>query len=95
MYGSYVHGIFDLQKTADALVSSLAEMKGIDPARVGKATGKEYKDQQYDLLADTVRAHMDMKKIYEIAQDNKVELLKYNEFAGVKYKMLGMKYPLE
>ena len=68
VYGSYVHGIFDLQKTADALVSSLAEMKGIDPCQVGKATGKEYKEQQYDLLADTVRAHMDMKKIYEILE---------------------------
>ena len=68
IYGSYVHGVFDCQATADALVKALAEMKGIDPSRVGKATGKEYKEQQYDLLADTVRAHMDMKKIYEILE---------------------------
>ncbi|MBQ9911998.1 MAG: cobyric acid synthase CobQ, partial [Firmicutes bacterium] len=58
----------DCQATADALVKALAEMKGIDPSRVGKATGKEYKEQQYDLLADTVRAHMDMKKIYEMLE---------------------------
>ncbi len=69
IYGSYVHGVFDCQATADALVKALAEMKGIDPSRVGKATGKEYKEQQYDLLADTVRAHMDMKKIYEILEE--------------------------
>lgn len=69
VYGSYVHGIFDLQETADALIRALAEMKGIDPAQVGKATGKEYKDQQYDLLADTLRAHMDMKKVYEIINE--------------------------
>ena len=68
VYGSYVHGIFDCQATADALVKALAEMKGIDPAQVGKATGKEYKNQQYDLLADALRAHMDMKKIYEIIE---------------------------
>ena len=68
VYGSYVHGIFDLQETADALISSLAHMKGIDPSSVGKATGKEYKEQQYDLLAQTLRDHMDMKKIYEIIE---------------------------
>ena len=68
IYGSYVHGVFDCQATADALVKALAQMKGIDPARVGKATGKEYKEQQYDLLADAVRAHMDMKKVYEILE---------------------------
>ena len=68
VYGSYVHGVFDLEDTADALVRGLAEMKGIDPGSVGKATGKEYKDQQYDILADALRAHMDMKKIYEILE---------------------------
>lgn len=69
VYGSYVHGVFDCQATADALVKALAEMKGIDPSSVGKATGKEYKEQQYDLLADTLRAHMDIQKIYEIMEE--------------------------
>ena len=29
---------------------------------------KDFKERQYDLLADDLRSHLDMKKIYEILE---------------------------
>lgn len=68
VYGSYVHGILDADDVAGTIIRSLAVYKGIDPAKLGRVSGAEYKQQQYDLLADTLRAHMDMQKIYTILE---------------------------
>ena len=48
--------------------SALAAKKGVDPEKLGRVSGEEHKQQQYDILAATMRAHMDMKKIYEILE---------------------------
>ncbi len=68
VYGTYIHGIFDLRETVDSLINSLAAMKGIDPRAIGKATGREYKETQYNLLADALRSHMDIEAIYKIME---------------------------
>jgi adenosylcobyric acid synthase len=68
VYGSYVHGVLDRPGVASAIIGALAAKKGIDPDRLGKVSGEEHKQQQYDILAATMRAHMDMKKIYEILE---------------------------
>lgn len=68
VYGTYIHGVFDLRETVDSLISALAAMKGIDSEAVGKATGREYKETQYNLLADALRAHMDIEAIYKIIE---------------------------
>lgn len=68
VYGSYVHGILDGDDVAGAIIRALAVRKGVDPAELGHVSGEEYKQQQYDLLAQTMRNHMDMKKIYEILE---------------------------
>jgi len=66
VYGSYIHGIFDAPGIADAVVRALCIRKGIDPGSAESFDPAAYKEQQYDLLADTVRRNMDMELIYQI-----------------------------
>ena len=68
VYGSYVHGVLDRPGVASAIIAALAAKKGVDPDRLGKVSGEEHKQQQYDLLAAGMRAHMDMQKVYEILE---------------------------
>lgn len=68
-YGTYVHGVFDGEGIAAALVEILAERKGIALDKPETEDRFLYKEKQYDLLADTLRSHLDMKKIYEILEE--------------------------
>ena len=43
--------------------------KGIEPSKIGKVSGEEHKQQQYDLLADTLRKSMDMDLVYRIFEE--------------------------
>jgi len=67
--GTYVHGVLDGDAVAGALVRTLAERKGVDPALLGRVSGEAHKQEQYDLLADTIRNHMDMQAIYRILKE--------------------------
>ena len=69
VYGTYVHGVLDGDAVAGALVRTLAEKKGVDPALLGRISGEEHKQRQYDLLAQTLRDHMDMDRIYRILEE--------------------------
>ena len=64
--GTYVHGIFDKEEVAKGVVTALARKKGIDPTKISGVDFQTFKETQYDLLADGLRRHLDMKKIYEI-----------------------------
>ena len=68
VYGCYVHGVFDSDDVAGTIIRTLAARKGIDPAQLGKVSGEEHKQQQYDLLAATLRKHMDIPAIYKILE---------------------------
>ena len=68
VYGSYVHGILDRPGVATAIIGALAAKKGVAPEMLGKVSDAEHKQQQYDILAATMREHMDMKKVYEILE---------------------------
>ncbi len=68
VYGTYVHGVFDCEEVAKKIVGALGERKGID---VSEMTGMDlaaFKETQYDKLAQGLREHLDMKKIYEILE---------------------------
>lgn len=65
IWGSYCHGIFDEGGFSQAFCSCLLRAKGLDPAQ-GVEDWADYKERQYDLLADGVRRSLDLKKIYEI-----------------------------
>ena len=54
---------------AGAIVRALAEKKGVDPALLGRISGEEHKQREYDRLAQTLREHMDMEKIYRILEE--------------------------
>ena len=68
--GTYVHGFFDAPGIAGKLTQILAERKGITLTETaGEETYKVYKERQYDILANTLRAHMDMKAVYRILEE--------------------------
>lgn len=68
VYGTYVHGIFDREEVTKTIIQSLAKAKGVDIDQVSVVDYTKYKETQYDLLADMLRSHLDMKKIYEIVE---------------------------
>ena len=66
VYGTYVHGIFDREEVAVKIVEALAEKKGLKAEKIKSVDLKAFKETQYDLLAEALREHMDIQKIYEI-----------------------------
>ncbi len=66
VYGSYIHGIFDAPKISDVILKAICEQKDIEFTEVTTFDVHEYKERQYDLLADAVRAGMDMELVYRI-----------------------------
>ena len=66
VYGTYLHGIFELSDTAEKIVRAIGEKKGIDLSDAPATDYRQLKEEQYDLLADELRKHLDMEKIYEI-----------------------------
>ena len=78
IYGTYVHGLFDGPGIARRIVEILAEHKGVtlkstaeNPLNNAAETDYQtYKETQYDLLAETLRRHLDMKRIYEILEES-------------------------
>lgn len=66
VYGSYIHGIFDGDGIADAIVKSLCRKKGLDDSRIHSFDLNAYKQQQYDILAAAVRQGMDMELVYKV-----------------------------
>lgn len=68
VYGTYIHGIFDGEGIAAKVVETLLAKKGLTMEDVKVIDYQKYKQQQYDLLARSVREHLDMKKVYEILE---------------------------
>ena len=68
VYGTYVHGIFDKKEVVNQLISSLANGKGIQLDDMKAIDSNEYKEKQYDILADTLREHLNMDEIYRLLE---------------------------
>ena len=68
VYGTYVHGVFDGDGIAVKIVEALLAKKGMKMEDIKTINFAEYKKQQYDILADSIRKNLDMKKIYEILE---------------------------
>ncbi|MCD8174903.1 MAG: cobyric acid synthase [Phascolarctobacterium sp.] len=68
IYGTYIHGIFDGEGIAAQIVSALLAKKGLSMDNVKTVDFVEYKKQQYDILADSVRKNIDIKKVYAILE---------------------------
>lgn len=68
VYGTYIHGVFDARECAQALVSGLLEAKGLSATAATAVDLKAHKEAQYDTLAATLRASLDMGLIYRILE---------------------------
>lgn len=69
VYGSYIHGIFDEAEIANAIVKTIADSKGIKMDNLCISLS-EFKEREYDKLADIVRESMDMDAIYKILKES-------------------------
>lgn len=68
VYGTYIHGFFDRAQAASGFVECLLAKKGIGGHTVLAHDREEYKNREYDRLADVLRTSLDMKMIYEILE---------------------------
>lgn len=64
--GSYIHGFFDSQSVTEALLGMLCRQKGIEANGLCHINYQQYKESQYDALADALRESLDMDFIYRI-----------------------------
>lgn len=73
--GTYLHGIFESTEFTQRMLEQLCLDRHMDyetllaetsAGEKGLSSYQAYKETQYDLLADAVRKHLDMEKIYEI-----------------------------
>ncbi len=69
VYGSYVHGIFDQAKIADAILHALAKKKGVALEEGGMLDYQVFKEKEYDKLADTLREYLNMEEIYGMLRE--------------------------
>lgn len=69
VYGTYVHGIFDKEDVTKGIIHAIAKLKGIDDSQITGVDYQEFKETQYDILADGLREHLDMGKIYQILEE--------------------------
>ncbi len=64
VFGTYLHGLFDSGDLTQALVKLLCARKGISPSETRPTSMAEYRQTQFDLLADGVRKALDMGAVY-------------------------------
>ena len=64
VFGTYLHGLFDSGELTQALVKLLCARKGISPRETRPTSMAEYRQAQFDLLADGVRKALDMGAVY-------------------------------
>ena len=66
VYGSYIHGIFDAPGIADTVLKALCARRGVSSDALETFDARDYKERQYDLLADVVRRGLDMPFVYRV-----------------------------
>lgn len=66
VYGTYLHGFFDRENIAETVVKALLKAKGLETSLEKLPAYEEYKEQQYEHLAEILRQSLDLKRIYEL-----------------------------
>ena len=64
VFGTYLHGLFDTGELTEKLTVFLCKQKGIAPEAAALVPMEQYRQQQFDLLADGVRGALDMAAVY-------------------------------
>jgi len=69
VWGTYIHGIFDNDGFRQEFIKRVKEAKGISvsPEAHASFSFQEFKETQYDRLAELVRRNIDMEAFYRIA----------------------------
>lgn len=67
-FGTYLHGLFDSDAFTRAVVNGLRARKGL--RRGKRLCYADHKARQFDLLAEAMRQHIDIDKIYTIMQQH-------------------------
>ncbi|MBR0432984.1 MAG: cobyric acid synthase [Bacteroidaceae bacterium] len=62
-WGTYLHGVLDNAPVVDALLAPFADRFNAEASSFDYAA---FKEEQYDRLADHVRKHLDMARLYRI-----------------------------
>jgi adenosylcobyric acid synthase len=66
VFGTYIHGVFDSMEFTSGLINNLRKKKGLEEVNSEGLSFKEFKEIQYNKLADMLRSNLDMEKIYKI-----------------------------
>jgi adenosylcobyric acid synthase len=66
VYGTYIHGIFDGDGAARAVVNALSGGEG---RAENEISVQRHKDSQYDALANILRDSLDMDAVYRILEE--------------------------
>lgn len=69
VYGTYIHGFFDQGEIAAGIIKCLADKKGVILEDAKAFDYKAFKETQYDILAETIRKHMNMEEVYRILEE--------------------------
>ena len=64
VFGTYLHGLFDSGDLTLRLADYLMARKGLDAIPFSVKNRESYLEEQLDLLADTVRTHLDLEAVY-------------------------------
>ena len=72
VYGTYLHGIFDQSGIASAVAQTLAKRKGLRTEGGLIKDYRDFKEEQYDRLAEVLRRSLKMEEIYGMLREARV-----------------------
>ena len=70
--GTYLHGIFDTGALWRAVVNRVRHIRGMDERSGETMTMAQFREREFDRLADIVRANIDMDAVYAILRGEDV-----------------------
>ena len=65
--GTYIHGVFDNNEFTNFILNKIRKEKGIDEVNE-YFDFQEFKEQEYNKLAEVLRNNLDISKIYKIME---------------------------
>ncbi len=70
VFGTYLHGLFDADGFRESFLQKACMHAGIERTEHCGVDRQAYRRQQYDLLEQAVREHLDMERIYHILRNS-------------------------
>lgn len=69
IFGTYIHGFFDNKEILMQVIKVLSDKKGVSVDLGNVLDFADFKEREYDRLADMIREYMDMEAIYSIIEN--------------------------